>query len=86
MRRCSGGERLPDRPLAAIVLGYGLAMAESAAGMLEPFIAALYGVPIISLVPLMILWFGIGEELAVAVAAMASFFLMFFTVYFGIRE
>ena len=72
--------------IAAILLGYALAMAKLAARVVEPFITALYGIPIIALVPLMILWVGIGEELAVAVAVLASFFLMFYNVYFGIRE
>lgn len=72
--------------LAALLLGYALAMAKFAAKVIEPFIAALYGIPIIALIPLMILWVGIGEELAVAVAVLASFFLMFYNVYFGIRE
>jgi NitT/TauT family transport system permease protein len=54
--------------------------------VLEPFIAGMYGIPIIALVPLMILWMGIGEGLAIGVAALASFFLMFYNVYFGIRE
>jgi len=70
----------------AIVLGYAFAMARFVADVLEPFIAALYGVPIIALVPLMILWLGIGDELAVGIATLASFFLMFYNVYFGIRE
>jgi NitT/TauT family transport system permease protein len=72
--------------IAAILLGYALAMAKFAAKVVEPFVAALYGIPIIALVPLMILWVGIGSELAVAVAVLASFFLMFYNVYFGIRE
>jgi NitT/TauT family transport system permease protein len=72
--------------IAAILLGYALAMAKLANKVIEPFIAALYGIPIIALIPLMILWVGIGEELAVAVAVLASFFLMFYNVYFGIRE
>ena len=72
--------------IAAILLGYALAMAKLAAKVIEPFIAALYGIPIIALIPLMILWVGIGKELAVAVAVLASFFLMFYNVYFGIRE
>jgi NitT/TauT family transport system permease protein len=71
---------------AAILLGYTLAMAKFGSKVIEPFIAALYGIPIIALVPLMILWVGIGPELAVAVAVLASFFLMFYNVYFGIRE
>jgi NitT/TauT family transport system permease protein len=72
--------------VAAILLGYALAMAKMVAKVIEPFIAALYGIPIIALIPLMILWVGIGDELAVAVAVLASFFLMFYNVYFGIRE
>jgi NitT/TauT family transport system permease protein len=71
---------------AALALGYGLAMARSTSAVFEPFIAALYGIPIIAIVPLLILWAGIGEELAVSVSALASFFLMFYNVYFGIRE
>lgn len=70
----------------AFVLGYTLAMARFAAGVFEPYISALYGIPIIALVPLLILWAGIGEGLAISVAALASFFLMFYNVYFGIRE
>jgi NitT/TauT family transport system permease protein len=72
--------------VAAFLLGYFLAMARFASSVLEPYITALYGIPIISLVPLLILWFGIGQELAVSVAVLASFFLMFYNVYFGIRE
>jgi NitT/TauT family transport system permease protein len=72
--------------IAAFILGYTLAMARFASDVLEPYITALYGIPIISIVPLLILWFGIGDELAVAVAVLASFFLMFYNVYFGIRE
>jgi NitT/TauT family transport system permease protein len=72
--------------IAAILFGYALAMAKFAGKVIEPFIAALYGIPIVALVPLMILWVGIGDELAVAVAVLASFFLMFFNVYFGIRD
>jgi NitT/TauT family transport system permease protein len=72
--------------VAAIVLGYALAMARYASAVLEPFLAALYGIPIIALVPLMILWLGIEEALAVGIATLASFFLMFYNVYFGIRE
>ena len=72
--------------IAAILLGYALAMAKFASRVIEPFIAALYGIPIIALVPLMILWVGIGALLAVSVSVLASFFLMFYNVYFGIRE
>jgi NitT/TauT family transport system permease protein len=71
---------------AALILGYALAVAKPVADVLEPYISALYGIPIIALVPLMILWAGIGQGLAVSVAALAAFFLMFYNAYFGIRE
>jgi NitT/TauT family transport system permease protein len=71
---------------AALILGYVLAVAKPVADVLEPYISALYGVPIIALVPLMILWAGIGQGLAISVAALAAFFLMFYNAYFGIRE
>lgn len=71
---------------AALLLGYLLAVVKPVANILEPFISALYGIPIIALVPLLILWAGIGQGLAVAVAALAAFFLMFYNAYFGIRE
>jgi len=72
--------------VAALLLGYALAMSRPVADTLEPYISALYGVPIIAIVPLMILWVGIGQGLGIAVAALAAFFLMFYNAYFGIRE
>jgi NitT/TauT family transport system permease protein len=72
--------------VVAFVLGYILAMMHVTADVFEPFIATMYGVPIIALIPLMILWFGIGDTLAVAVTAVATFFLMFYNAYFGIRD
>lgn len=72
--------------VSAVVLGYALAMARYPSAVLEPFLAALYGIPIIALVPLLILWLGIGEALAIGIAVLAAFFLMFYNVYFGIRE
>jgi sulfonate transport system permease protein len=70
----------------ALLLGYSLAMAKFAAATLEPYIAAMYGVPIIAVIPLLILWFGIGQQLAVASAVLVTFFQMFYNAYFGIRD
>ena len=80
-------EGLVIASVSALILGYAMGTAGFAADVLEPYVTAVYGVPIIALVPLMILWFGIGQGLAaVAVATMTSFFLMFYNVYFGIRD
>lgn len=80
------GEGFLMAGLAALVLGYILATVRPLGEVLEPFISAIYGVPVIAAVPLMILWVGIGQGLAIAVAALAAFFLMFYNAYFGIRE
>jgi NitT/TauT family transport system permease protein len=71
--------------VVAVVLGYLLAITDFAE-VVEPFITAFYGIPVIALVPLMILWVGLGGGLSVSVAVLAAFFLMFYNVYFGVRE
>jgi NitT/TauT family transport system permease protein len=70
----------------ALALGYTLAMAKFVAAVLEPYISAMYGVPIVALIPLLILWFGIGPSLAVAAAALVTFFQMFYNAYYGIKD
>ena len=72
--------------VSALVLGYVFAMSKHVAMVLEPFVAAAYGVPVVALVPLLILWLGIGRGLAVGVSAIVVFFLIFYNVYFGLRD
>ncbi|TWH10293.1 NitT/TauT family transport system permease protein [Rhodococcus rhodochrous J45] len=72
--------------ISAIVLGYLFAMSKVVSMVLEPFVAAAYGIPVVALVPLLILWLGIGSSLAVGVSAIVVFFLIFYNVYFGIRD
>ncbi|ALL79261.1 hypothetical protein AD006_28440 (plasmid) [Pseudonocardia sp. EC080610-09] len=70
----------------AIVLGYLLGGSPWAAAVLEPFITGIYSLPKLALVPLFVLWFGIGRELQVMIAAIVTFFLMFYNTYYGVRE
>ena len=60
--------------LAGIAMGFviGLSSISRAAGI--PVISALYPVPKIALLPLFILWLGIGETSKVAVVALGVFF------------
>lgn len=71
---------------AAIMVGYALGSMEKLSAVFEPFITAGYTLPKIALVPLFVLWFGIGRPLEVAISAIITFFLMFYNVYFGVRE
>jgi ABC-type nitrate/sulfonate/bicarbonate transport system permease component len=49
-----------------------------------PFISALFPIPKIALLPLLILWFGIGEASKVATIALGVFFPMAISTYAGV--
>lgn len=69
---------------AGLVLGglIGLSWLGRSAGL--PFISALFPVPKIALLPLLILWFGIGEASKIATIALGVFFPMAVSTYAGI--
>jgi sulfonate transport system permease protein len=69
---------------AGVVLGglIGLSWLGRSAGL--TFISALFPVPKIALLPLLILWFGIGEASKVATIALGVFFPMAVSTYAGI--
>lgn len=71
--------------IAGLALGLALAQSETVALVTKPFILAIYGIPRIALAPVFILWFGIGLNSKVMMAAMATFLLVFFNTYEGIR-
>lgn len=70
----------------AVVVGYILGQSPRLAAVVEPFITSLYSMPKLALVPLFIMWFGIGTNLQVAISGLITFFLMFYSTFFGIRD
>ena len=56
-----------------------------AGAILDPYLAAGYGVPKLALAPLFILWFGIDLEPKVALVASIVFFLVFFSTMSGVN-
>jgi NitT/TauT family transport system permease protein len=52
----------------------------------QPLIAATFPIPKIALLPLLILWLGIGEASKVAVIALGVFFPMAINTYAGVRQ
>ncbi|WP_329454860.1 ABC transporter permease [Streptomyces sp. NBC_01497] len=54
------------------------------ATVLGPLIGAVNGIPKIALAPLFLIWFGIGIESKIAIAAMTVFFVMFYNTYMGV--
>lgn len=72
--------------VAGIVVGYLLALWRVVSRMLDPFIMSLYAIPKVALAPLFIVWFGIGLEMKVVLAAITVFFLVFLNTAAGIKE
>lgn len=54
--------------------------------VLSPFVTALYSVPRLALVPLFVLWFGIGLASKLVFVTMVVFFLVFFNTFQGVRD
>ena len=70
---------------AGIICGYALGRSPRAAAVFEPYLMAFYGIPKIALAPLFIVWFGIAIWSKVALAGTMVFFLVFYSVYAGVR-
>ncbi|MBN9453921.1 MAG: ABC transporter permease [Bosea sp.] len=56
------------------------------ADVLDPFLTAFYSLPKVALAPLYVLWFGIGIEMKIVLAATIVFFLVFLNTYSGVRQ
>jgi NitT/TauT family transport system permease protein len=71
---------------AGVVFGFAVAAQARLARVLDPFVIALYSIPKVALAPLFIVWFGIGLEMKVVLAAATVFFLVFLNTAAGVRE
>jgi NitT/TauT family transport system permease protein len=69
-----------------IILGLVLGRAGVLAALLRPIIAAAYSVPLITLAPLFILWFGLGMPPKIVLVAIVTFFLLFFNTFSGAQS
>ncbi len=68
------------------VLGVWLGISAIAARLLNPYLNALNALPKVALAPLFVLWFGLGIESKIALAAVLVLFLVFLNTYAGVRE
>lgn len=71
---------------AGLAVGGVLGQSKIMAEIFEPFITAMYTLPKHALIPLFILWVGIGAPLRILTAATIVFFLVFFNTFFGIKD
>jgi len=72
--------------VVAIPVGMLMGMSRLVQGVTEPLIELLRPIPPIALIPLAILWFGIGEASKVAIIAYGAFFPIFVSTLAGFRD
>lgn len=72
--------------ITGAVAGFLIASARLLARVLDPFIMGLYSIPKVALAPLLIVWFGIGIQMKVVLAAATVFFLVFINTAHAVRE
>jgi ABC-type nitrate/sulfonate/bicarbonate transport system permease component len=70
--------------LAGVIIGFAIGLSSLARGVGITFISALFPIPKIALLPLLILWLGIGEEPKIATIALGVFFSTAISVYSGV--
>lgn len=68
------------------IAGLSLWLSPTVAAVLRPLMVALNGLPKIALAPLIIVWFGVGLESKVAIAAIITFIVAMLTSYAGSQE
>lgn len=72
--------------LAGVAVGVAVGFFAMAEAIGQPIIAATFPIPKIALLPLLILWLGIGEPSKIAVIALGVFFPMAINTYAGVRQ
>lgn len=72
--------------VAGALTGYLLAAARLIYDVFEPFMMALYAIPNVALAPLFIVWFGIGIDMKIILAAVSVYFLVFLNTAAGVRD
>ena len=72
--------------LVGVPLGILMARNRTAEAALEPWVTALYVTPRVALVPLLLIWFGIGFEAQVVTIFLSSVFPIIINSYAGVRD
>lgn len=72
--------------VTGIALGLLMGMSRIVSRVADVWIAALYPLPKISLIPLLIIWLGSGEAYRIVISAVTAFFPIVINTYSGIRQ
>jgi len=84
LRRAGGGFLLAA--LGGILVGFFTARAELFNALTEPILHGCRSLPAIALVPLSVLWFGIGEGAKIALVCWGAFFPIWVSTHIGVRD
>ena len=68
-----------------ILLGIVMGRSRFVAALLDPLFSGTYAVPKIVMLPIFMLWFGIGELSKVLIIALACFYPVFINAYYGAK-
>ena len=71
---------------AGLAVGLWLALSPFASRLLDPYIVAVNSMPRVILAPIFAVWFGLGLWSKVVLGVTLVFFIVFFSVYHGVRE
>jgi len=69
-----------------LAVGLWLALSPFASRLLNPYITAINSMPRVILAPIFAVWFGLGIASKVMLGVTLVFFIVFFSVYNGVRE
>ena len=69
-----------------IVIGFATARVRVLQHLTEPLLHGFRAVPVIALVPLSVLWFGIGEGAKIALVTVGAFFPIWIATFIGVRD
>lgn len=72
--------------IGGVALGLLMGMSRLVYRIADIWIAALYPLPKISLIPLLIIWLGSGEAYRIVISAITAFFPIVISTYSGIRQ
>jgi NitT/TauT family transport system permease protein len=72
--------------ICGVSLGLLMGRSRIVAQIADPWLAALYPLPKISLIPLMIIWLGTGETYNIVMSAISAFFPIVLSTYAGVQQ
>ncbi len=72
--------------VCGISVGLLMGMSRILAQIADPWLAALYPLPKISLIPLLIIWLGTGEAYNIVISAISAFFPIVLSTYAGVQQ